>query len=187
MGILVGSFALAVLIVLSVLAVILYFSYNIPKRFGSKRLGIVLVSIIATSMLFVGFRPAINRTFFSKYYATERLKDHGLDLTDDFRIVDWEGSDWYDQIQIQISESSQMKLIETLRNHRNFDDSMISDNDEIGTRHSSEKTIDTTVIRKYEKGLYYHHFYKEPGYTFQDTEIKLDTIQQMLDYTYRSD
>jgi hypothetical protein len=187
MVILVGSFVLAVIIVLSTLTALIYFSYSIPKRLGNERLGKILALVVISSLLFIGFRPAINRTFFTEYYATKRLKDQGFNLTADMKIVDWEGSDWYDKIQIQISESNQMKLIETLRNHRNFDGSIISDNNEIGIRHSSEKTIDTTVIRRYEKGFYYHHFYKEPGYAFHETEIKLDTIQQMLNYTYYSD
>ncbi len=83
------SWLLAILLTVSLKSIRTYisFSYWIPKRLGNKKLGIWLSRILMASLLIFILATLFKDQLFFKHDAKKSLKEHGIELKDDFKFI----------------------------------------------------------------------------------------------------
>ena len=80
------SWIILILLTISVVFGLIYLSYWIPKRLGNKKLGIWLSRILLASFLILILATLFKDQLFFKHDAKKSLKEHGIELKDEFKL-----------------------------------------------------------------------------------------------------
>ncbi|MBL1219055.1 MAG: hypothetical protein D8M59_16370 [Planctomycetes bacterium] len=116
--------AFLILLVLILISIgIIYLSYWIPKRFGNKKLGIILsrILILGTVLLILAF--IFDDTLFFKSDVKEYLSFQNVELKDEFKIKDNESGglrDYYHKFDLEISDSDKQRIINLIKTAENY-------------------------------------------------------------------
>lgn len=118
------AFYIVILIVLFLLTIgIIYLSYWIPKKFGKKKLGVILsrILILGTVLLILAF--VFNDSLFFKSDVKEYLSAQNVELKDEFKIKDNESGglrDYYLKFELEISDSDKQQIINLIKSTDNY-------------------------------------------------------------------
>jgi hypothetical protein len=119
-------FYILILIVLLLLIIgIIYLSYWIPKKFGKKKLGIIIsrILILATVLAILAF--VFDDSIFFKSDVKKYLTEQKVELKDEFKIQDNESGglrDYYHKFELEISDSDKQRIINQIRSSDNYQD-----------------------------------------------------------------
>jgi hypothetical protein len=114
---------LSILIFISIIIGLIYLAYWIPKRLGKKKLGLWLSGILTAGLLTLILANVFEDKFFFKSDVKERLKEHHIELKDDFELVSNKSGgfqDYFHQFRLTISTKDRERLIEQIRTADNY-------------------------------------------------------------------
>ncbi len=116
------SWLLAILLTVSLVFGLIYLSYWIPKRLGNKKLGIWLSRILMASLLIFILATLFKDQLFFKHDAKKSLKEHGIELKDDFKFISNSSSfdDTYLIFYLTISMKDKERLKTKILSAKNY-------------------------------------------------------------------
>ena len=112
------------LIVLLLLIIgIIYLSYLLPKKFGKKKLGIIIsrILILATVLAILAF--VFEDSLFFKSDVKKYLSEQKVELKDEFKIQNNESGglkDYYHKFELKISDSDKQRIINQIKSSDNY-------------------------------------------------------------------
>lgn len=152
-----------ILAFISLVVGLLFLSYWIPKKFGKRKLGLWLSGILTLGILLFAITIVFEDKFFFKSDAQDRLREHNIELKDDFKIISNKSGgilDYSHQFTLKISAEDKESLINQIKSAANYQDEV----DEMfdfridKPRHSD---IDTVFTANYnDKWNYTYQYYK---------------------------
>lgn len=116
------SWLLATLLTVSIVFGLIYLSYWIPKRFGKKKLGIWISRILIAILLIYILATVFKDQLFFKSDAKEKLKEHNIELSDDFKLNSTNSSflDTYLSFELTISPKDKERLKTKILSNKNY-------------------------------------------------------------------
>lgn len=155
---------LSILLFISIIVGLIYLAYWIPKRHGKRKLGLWLARILTTGFLLLILATVFEDKFFFKRDAKKRLKEHNIELKEDFEILSRDSGgfmDYFQQFRLTISSSDKERLIEQIKSAGNYKEEVKEMFDlRAGKLRCSDK--DTIFIANYEDKWYYIYEYYKP-------------------------
>ena len=183
---------LSILIFISIIIGLIYLAYWIPKRLGKKKLGLWLSGILTAGLLTLILANVFEDKFFFKSDVKERLKEHHIELKDDFELVSNKSGgfqDYFHQFRLTISTKDRERLIEQIRTADNYKDE-IQEMFDLRYGKIRYSDIDTVFTANYQDEWNFIYEYFKPnkqGYkptwdrvSISKTENKL-TYERVLD------
>lgn len=76
------------LVLISLIIGLIFLTHWIPKKFGNKKVGLLLSSIIIISIGWFAISVIDDEELFSKNDANDLLREHRFKLEDDFELID---------------------------------------------------------------------------------------------------
>jgi hypothetical protein len=186
-GSFIGFWILALLLALLIVSGFVFLAYWIPKRFGKRKLGIVL-SIIVT-LIFLA--PILSFVFedylFFKSDVIERLKEHNLTLQDSFDLESNKISgirDYYQRFEIQISNSDKDRLIKKFTESPFYRDSIPEEFDFIIDKPRYSNMDEEFIVTYQDDNNYIYEYYKpnKQGYAPTWDKISISKDENQLIY-----
>lgn len=178
---------LSILLFISILVGLIYLAYWFPKRLGKRKLGLWLSGIFIVGILTLIMATVFEDQFFFKSDAKEKLKEHNVELVDDFKIVSNESGgfmDYFHQFKLKISLTDKLRLIDQIKSADNYQDEIQDMFDlRLGKIRHSDKI--TSFIANYqEEKNYIFEYYKpnKPGYTPTWVRISISKTENKLTY-----
>ncbi|MDQ7918556.1 hypothetical protein RBU60_13335 [Mesonia sp. MT50] len=117
-------FYILILIVLILFVVgIIYLSYWVPKRFGKKKLGIVISRILIIGTVILILTLFFEDKLFFKSDVKEYLSFQKVELKDDFKLINNESGglrDYYHKFDLEISNSDRKSIINLIKSAENY-------------------------------------------------------------------
>jgi len=116
---------LSILLFISIIIGLIYIAYWIPKRLGKKILGLWLSGILTAGLLTLILANVFEDKFFFKSDVKERLKEHNIEVKDDFELVSNKSGgfqDYFHQFSLTISTKDRERLIEQIKTADNYKD-----------------------------------------------------------------
>jgi peptidoglycan/LPS O-acetylase OafA/YrhL len=77
---------LSILLFISIIVGLIYLAYWLPKRLGKRKLGLWLSGILTVGLLILIMATVFEDQFFFNSHAKEKLKEHNIELIDDFKL-----------------------------------------------------------------------------------------------------
>jgi len=116
------SWIILILLTISVVFGLIYLSYWIPKRLGNKKLGIWLSRILMASLLIFFLATLFKDQLFFKHDAKKSLKEHGIELKDEFQLNSNSSSfdDTYLIFDLTISMKDKERLKTKILSNKNY-------------------------------------------------------------------
>lgn len=115
-----------ILIVLLLLTIgIIYLSYWIPKKYGKKKLGIIISSILIVGTIIFILASIFDDSLFLKSDAKKFLIEQKVELNDDFKIINNKSGglrDYYHKFELEISDSDKLRIINQIKSSENYKD-----------------------------------------------------------------
>jgi uncharacterized protein (UPF0248 family) len=114
-----------IILILTLLCIgIIFLFYWVPTKFGYRKTGIILSSLISFCLLFAVLTNVYNDDLFSKNDAVDLLAHHKMVLKENFELVTNESQsgigDYYHTFRLKISKKDKADLINRIRNSSNF-------------------------------------------------------------------
>ena len=94
-----------------------------PKRLGKRKLGLWLSRILTVGLLTLIIATVYEDHFFFKSDAKEKLKEHNVELLDNFKIVSNESGgfmDYFHQFSLIISPVDRERIIDQIKSADNY-------------------------------------------------------------------
>ena len=178
---------LLILLFISIVIGLIYFAYWLPKRLGNKKLGHWLSGILTAGLLFLIIVTIFEDKFFFKSGAKEKLKEHNIELKDDFRIISNESGgfmDYFHQFVLIISPQDRERIIGQIIHSENYKDNVeeMFDLRAGKIRYSDKDTLFTANYQ--DKWNFIYEFYKpnKQGYTPTWDKILISKTENKLTY-----
>lgn len=175
------------LLLLSIIVGLIYLAYWIPKRLGKRKLGLWLSGIFIAGVFILVMATAFNDKLFFESDAKEKLKEHNIELIDDFKIVSNESDGFMDSFHhfvLKISPSDRERLIDQIKSAKNYQEGVQDMFDlRSGKIRNSEK--DTFFTANYQDEWSYIYEYFKPnkeGYAPIWITISISKRENILDY-----
>lgn len=126
-----GSFLffwiIAILLLILIVIGLIYFAYWLPKKFGRKKLGIWLSSLLTAGVILWILSILFADNLFSRSEAREKLMENGFELIDKFKVNSNHTSligDYNLRFDLTISSSDKKLQIKRLVFSTNYHDSL---------------------------------------------------------------
>jgi len=178
---------LSILLFISIIVGLIYLAYWLPKRLGKRKLGLWLSGILTVGLLTLIMATVFEDQFFFKADAIEKLKEHNIELLDDFKILSNESGgfmDYFHQFRLTISHADKERLIDQIKSADNYEDEVQDMFDlRSGKIRYSEK--DTSFTANYQDEWNYIYEYYKPnkqGYTPTWNRISISKTEDRLSY-----
>jgi len=101
-----------------------YILYSIPTKSGQKKLGIFLSSIVGLFFIYIAVSMIFEDELFSKNEAENLLVEQNINLNNDFEILENKSmsaiGDYYHTFTLKITAEDKIKIINEIRNSKNF-------------------------------------------------------------------
>jgi hypothetical protein len=178
---------LSILLFISIIVGLIYLAYWLPKRLGKRKLGLWLSGILTVGLLILIIATVFEDQFFFKSDAKEKLKEHNVELIDDFKIVSNESGgfmDYFHQFRLTISPADRERLINQIKSADNYQDEVQDMFDlRYGKIRYSDKDMSFTANYQDERN-YIYEFYKpnKQGYTPTWDRISISKTENRLTY-----
>ena len=178
---------LSILLFISIIVGLIYLAYWLPKRLGKRKLGLWLSGILTVGLLTLIMATVFEDQFFFKADAIEKLKEHNVELLDDFKMLSNESGgfmDYFHQFRLTISHADKERLIDQIKSADNYEDEVQDMFDlRSGKIRYSEK--DTSFTANYQDEWNYIYEYYKPnkqGYTPTWNRISISKTEDRLSY-----
>lgn len=174
----------SILLFVSVLAGLVYLSYSIPKRMGKRKLGIWLSATFIAWIFTLIITTAFEDKLFFKSDVSQRLKEHGVVLGDDFQISSNKSggfNDYFHQFVLTITPKDKERLIKQITKGENYSGFQEMFDLREGKIRYSDK--DTSFTANYEnKWDYIFEYYKpnKSGYAPTWDKISISKTENEL-------
>ncbi|WKK74703.2 hypothetical protein QYS49_23840 [Marivirga salinae] len=102
---------------------IIFLTYWTFRNFGKHKTGVILAVALLVVLILTILQPWIVDWTFSKKEAKEMLSWHGIELQDDFEIIENESGGFTDYVQtftLELSKSDFTRIAEDIRTSKNF-------------------------------------------------------------------
>ena len=178
---------LSILLFISIIVGLIYLAYWLPKRLGKRKLGLWLSGILTVGLLILIMATVFEDQFFFKSDAKEKLKEHKVELVDDFKIVSNESGgfmDYFHQFKLTISPADKERLIDQIKSAYNYQDE-IQDMFDLRSGKIRHSDKDTSFTANYqEESNYIYEYYKpnKQGYTPTWVRISISKTENKLTY-----
>ncbi|WP_163518379.1 hypothetical protein [Gelidibacter japonicus] len=117
-------FYILILIVLLLLTIgIIYLSYWIPKKYGKKKLGIIISSMLIVGTVLFILASVFDDSLFFKSDAKKYLIEQKVELNHDFKIINNKSGglrDYYHKFELEISNADKQKIISQIKSTENY-------------------------------------------------------------------
>ena len=170
------SYVFAILII-PIMALI---GYWILKKKKKKKLGIVLLSIFSALFLLTVFGDKL----FTKKKAKNLLNENGINLFDEFKILNNESGsidEYYHVFEIEISESDKSKIVSEIRNSSDFEE-LVKEHFYLSEDFIRKKTSKTFANYKVANGYERQTFEMINENTYVRDIIRVDTVKNTLHF-----
>jgi hypothetical protein len=178
---------LSILLFISIIVGLIYLAYRLPKRLGKRKLGLWLSGILTIVLLTLIMATVFEDQFFFKSDAKENLKEHNVELVDNFKIVSNESGgfmDYFHQFKLTISPADKERLIDQIKSAYNYQDE-IQDMFDLRSGKIRHSDKDTSFTANYqEESNYIYEYYKpnKQGYTPTWCRISISKTENKLTY-----
>jgi len=158
---------------------IIFITYWAFRLWGKPKLGTISVVILSTTLLLIVMQPWISDWTFSKKDARELLLNHGLELKDDFKILENESGglrDFYHTFALKISDADYEQIIKRIRTSKNFA-GLFTDLTQTPTaEHKSYDTLDYETNYQFEREYFSRQPLDDGTYHFRFQLSKTDKV-----------
>jgi hypothetical protein len=178
---------LLILLFISIIVGLIYLAYWLPKRLGKRKLGLWFSGILTAGLLTLIIATVFEDQFFFKSDAKEKLKEHNMELFDNFKIVSNESGgfmDYFHQFRLTISPADKERLIDQIKSADNYQDE-IQDMFDLRSGKIRHNDKDTSFTANYHDEWNYIFEYYKPnnqGYTPTWDRISISKIENRLTY-----
>ncbi|WP_194976204.1 hypothetical protein [Aquiflexum lacus] len=178
---------LSILLFISIIVGLIYLAYWLPKRLGKRKLGLWLSGILTVGLLTLIVATVFEDQFFFKSDAIEKLKEHNVELIDDFKILSNESGgfmDYFHQFRLTISPADKERLIDQIKSADNYEDE-VQDMFDLRSGKIRYSDKDTSFTANYQDGSNYIYEYYKPnkqGYTPTWDRISISKTENKLNY-----
>jgi hypothetical protein len=178
---------LSILLLISIIVGLIYLAYWLPKRLGKKKLGLWLSGILTIGLSVLILATVFEDQFFFKSDAKEKLKEHNVELKDDFKIVSNESGgfmDYFHQFRLIISSTDKERLIAQIKSANNYQDD-VQDMFDLRSGKIRYSDKDTSFTANYQDEWNYIYEYYKPnkqGYTPTWDRISISKTENGLTY-----
>ena len=178
---------LSILIFISIIVGLISLAYWLPKRLGKRKLGLSLSGILTVGLLTLIIATVFDDQFFFKSDAKEKLREHNIDLVEDFIIVSNESGgfmDYFHQFRLTISPNDKERLIDQIKSADNNQDK-IQDMFDLRSGKIKYSNKDTSFTANYQDEWNYIYEYYKPnkqGYTPTWDRISISKTANRLTY-----
>jgi hypothetical protein len=178
---------LSILLLISIIVGLIYFAYWLPKRLGKRKLGLWLSGTLTAGLLILIIATVFEDKFFFKSDAQKRLKEHSIELKDDFKIISNDSGgfmDYYHQFVLTITSQDKERLINQIRSADNYQ----PEADEMFDLRAGKirySDTDTSFTANYQdKWNYIYEFYKpnKQGYAPTWDKVSISKTENKLTY-----
>lgn len=154
---------LSILLFISIIIGLIYLAYWFPRRLGKRKLGIWLSGTLTTGILTLFSAIIFEDKFFFRSDVKEILKEHNIELQDDFKIISNDSGgflDYFHQFDLTISSKDKKTLIEKIVSSHNYQDEIqeMFDLRYGKLRYSDHDTVFTANYQ--DESYYIYEFYK---------------------------
>lgn len=183
---------LSILLFISIIVGLIFLAYWLPKRLGKRKLGLWLSGILTVGLLILIMATVFEDQFFFKSDAKEKLKEHNVELVDDFKIVSNESGgfmDYFHQFKLTISLTDKQRLIDQIKSADNYQDE-IQDMFDLRSgkiRHSDKDTSFTANYQEERNYIYEYYKPNKQGYTPTWDRISISKTENKLTYIRYND
>lgn len=178
---------LSILLFISIIVGLIYLAYWLPKRLGKRKLGLWLSGILTVGLLTLIVATVFEDQFFFKSDAIEKLKEHNVELIDDFKILSNESGgfmDYFHQFRLTISPADKERLIDQIKTADNYEDE-VQDMFDLRSGKIRYSDKDTSFTANYQDEWNYIYEYYKPnkqGYTPTWDRISISKTENRLNY-----
>lgn len=178
---------LSILIFISIIVGLISLAYWLPKRLGKRKLGLSLSGILTVGLLTLIIATVFDDQLFFKSDAKEKLREHNIDLVEDFIIVSNESGgfmDYFHQFRLTISPNDKERLIDQIKSADNYQDK-IQDMFDLRSGKIKYSNKDTSFTANYQDEWNYIYEYYKPnkqGYTPTWDRISISKTANRLTY-----
>ena len=168
------SYVFAILII----PVMVLTGYWIIKKKKKKKLGIIFLSVFVGLVLLTAFGDKL----FTKKQAKDLLNENGINLFDEFKILNNESGsmdEYYHVFEIEISESDKSKIISEIRNSTYFGD-LVKEYFYLSEDFLGKKTSKTFANYRVTNGYERQSFEMLNENAFVRDIIRIDTVKNTL-------
>lgn len=102
---------------------IIYLSYWIPKKFGKKKLGIIISRTLIIVTLIIFLLIVFDDKIFLKSDARSYLSVQRIELKEDFKIKNNESGgfmDYYHKFELEISNNDKQRIVDQIKSANNY-------------------------------------------------------------------
>ena len=165
---------------------LVYILYSIPAKSGQKKLGIFLSSIAGLFFIYIAVSMIFEDELFSKNEAENLLVEQNITLNNDFELLENKSmsgiGEYYHTFSLKITSEDRIKLINEIKNSKNFDLDPKSENyfDNREDYYNGPKRI-----KNYETEKQFVRELFEPqgkGYAPTWRKIKVDKDENILEF-----
>ena len=156
---------LSFLLFISIIVALIYLAYWLPKRLGKRKLGFWLSGILTVGLLTLIMVMVFEDQFFFKSDAKEKLKEHNIELIDDFKIVSNESGgimDYFHQFRLTISPVDRERVIDQIKSANNYQDE-VQDTYDLRSGKIRHSDKDTSFTANYKDEWNYIYEYYKPN------------------------
>lgn len=178
---------LSILLFISLVVGLIYLAYWLPKRLGKRKIGLWLSGILTVGLLTLIIATVFEDQFFFKSDAIEKLKEHNVELKDDFKILSNESGgfmDYFHQFRLTISPSDKERLIDQIKSADNYQDE-VQDMFDLRSGKIRYSDRDTSFTANYQDEWNFIYEYYKPnkqGYTPTWDRISISKTENRLNY-----
>lgn len=100
-------------------------SYWIPKKFGKKKLGITISSILIFATIASILAFVFDGSLFLKSDVRKYLSAQNIELNDEYKILNNKSGglrDYYHKFELEISDSDKLRIINQIKSSENYQD-----------------------------------------------------------------
>ena len=183
---------LSILLFISIIVGLIYLAYWITKRLGKRKLGLWLSGLVTTGLVTLVITTVFEDKFFFKSDVNERLKEHNIELKDNFKIFSNESGglmDYFHQFILTISATDKQRLIDQIKSADN-DKEDVEEMFDIQSGKNRYSTKDTVFTATYQdKWNYIYEYYKpnKQGYRPTWDRVSISKTENKLTYERVSD
>lgn len=162
---------------------IVFIVYWLFRVYGKKRSGAISAMILAVIFILIAMQPWISDWTFNKKDVRKILLYHGLELKDDFKILQNESGgfrDYYQTFTIKISDGDYKQIASKIRSSKNYKGLFTDLTKQLPiSDYKNHDTIDFETNYNYEREYWSKHAMDNGTYHFK---FQLSKTEKRLNY-----
>ena len=162
---------------------LIFITYWTLRLFGKRRAGKIIALILTGIFLLILFSPWISDWIYNKQDVRKVLSFHGIELNDDFKILENESGgfrDFYETFTIKISDNDFYNISQKIKTSKNYKGFFKDYYNLPSSDYKSNDTIDFETPNFYEREYFSSKEMNNGTFHFR---FQLDKQNKELDYT----